>query len=238
MAGHDVGHLIARRSFLSKFAIGVTAGSATTGETARAAQMQSAGGDRWQPTRHAMDDWLDQIPGKHRFVIDTMTPDGFGNGLAFLNNYFKVNQSAYGLQDKDVAVVLIARHRATLFAYKDPFWAKYGALVQQITNFKFNDPKTQQPPVINVFNAEGYGAMLTNLGWTLESLLNRGVRVGVCQVSTRGYATAIANASGKNADAIYDELVGNLVSRAHMVPAGITAVNRAQERGYSLASAG
>jgi hypothetical protein len=40
-----------------------------------------------------------------------------------------------------------------------------------------------------------------------------------------------------NADAIYNELTTNLVSNARMVPAGIVAVNRAQERGYSLASA-
>jgi intracellular sulfur oxidation DsrE/DsrF family protein len=185
-----------------------------------------------------MDDWLDQIPGQHRLVIDATTPDGFGSALVFLNNYFNVNQSAYGLQDRDVAAVLIARHRATLFAYTDAFWAKYGVLVQQISNFKFNDPKTQQPPVINVFNADGYGAALTNLGWTVDSLLKRGVRVAVCEVSTRGYANAIASSTGRTVDNVYAELVANLVSSARMVPAGIVAVNRAQERGYSVVSAG
>ena len=80
--------------------------------------------------------------------------------------------------------------------------------------------------------------MLTNLGWTVDSLVNRGMRIAVCQVSTLGYAYAIANSTGKSGEAIYNELVGSLVTNARIVPAGIVAVNRAQEHGYSLASAG
>jgi hypothetical protein len=112
---------VARRSFLAKLGIGAAAGFGVA-----QAQTQSGGRNQWQPTRHAVDDWLDQIPGQHRLVIDTTTPEGFGNGLVFLNNYFNVNQSAYGLQDRDVAAVLIARQRATRFGYTDAFWAKYG----------------------------------------------------------------------------------------------------------------
>ena len=40
--------------------------------------------------------------------------------------------------------------------------------------------------------------------------------------------------AGGNADAIYRELTGHLLANAHMVPAGIVAVNRAQERGYTF----
>jgi intracellular sulfur oxidation DsrE/DsrF family protein len=43
-------------------------------------------------------------------------------------------------------------------------------------------------------------------------------------------------AIGATADTIYNEMVANLVPNARIVPAGIVAVNRAQERGYSLAS--
>ena len=40
--------------------------------------------------------------------------------------------------------------------------------------------------------------------------------------------------NGGNADAIFKELTENLIPGGHMVPAGIVAVNRAQERGYSF----
>ena len=46
----------------------------------------------------------------------------------------------------------------------------------------------------------------------------------------------IAEAVGGNGDAINSELIANLVRNARMVPAGIVAVNRAQERGYTLVS--
>jgi len=57
----------------------------------------------------------------------------------------------------------------------------------------------------------------------------------VCQ--TRNLAGTIASAVGGNAESIYNELVANVVSISHMVPAGTVAVNRAQERGYSFVRA-
>lgn len=81
------------------------------------------------------------------------------------------------------------------------------------------------------------GDLLSTRGATLDSLFKQGVQLAVCATSTRGYARAIAEATGGNADAINNELIANLVSsNARMVPAGIVAVNRAQERGYSLVS--
>jgi hypothetical protein len=35
---------------------------------------------------------------------------------------------------------------------------------------------------------------------------------------------------------VFNELTANLVGNAHLVAAGIVAVNRAQERGYTLAT--
>jgi intracellular sulfur oxidation DsrE/DsrF family protein len=225
MSERESGRMLARRAFFSKLSVGLAAGGAV-GAAVSPAQAQSADGGRWQPTRHAEDDWFDQIPGKHRFVIDAPTPAGFSDALQFLNNYFNTNKNAYALQDGDLAVVLVARHLSTLFAYNDSVWAKYGVQITRRTNY--NDPKTNQPPTINLFN-------VTDRGTTLDSLLKRGLRLGVCQVSTRGNAGMIAMAIGATAETVYNELVANLVPNARLVPAGIVAVNRAQERGYTLA---
>jgi hypothetical protein len=56
-------------------------------------------------------------------------------------------------------------------------------------------------------------------------------------MATRFLAGQFAMATKGSADEVYNELVANLVSNSHMVPAGIVAVNRAQERGYSFAYA-
>ncbi len=81
MSGFESRQTLARRSFLSKFGIGLTAGGATLGGRIASAQTPSNDGGHWQPARHSLDDWLDQIPGKHRFVLDTTTPEGFGGAL-------------------------------------------------------------------------------------------------------------------------------------------------------------
>ena len=88
---------------------------------------------------------------------------------------------------------------------------------------------------MNVYRASGY-AGLPSMGVTIDALIRRGVRFAVCQMATRATAGAVARSTGGNADDIYKELTEHLIPNAHLVPAGIVAVNRAQERGFSLAT--
>lgn len=228
---------VARRSFLSRLGLGMTAVGATLGSSLVTAQAQTpAPAARWQPSRHAQDDWLDQMPGQHRFVFDTTTFEGLGGAMLYASNYFLANQNGYGLGNADLAVVLVVRYKSTVFAYNDAIWAKYGAVMAQRENL--TDPQTKQAPKVNIYNAPALVAQLPSQGNTLDSLLKRGVHLAVCQMATRRVAGAIAQATGGTADAVYNELVANLVGNSHMVPAGIVAVNRAQERGYSFTNVG
>lgn len=93
---------LARRSFLSRLGISLTGGAALGAAGVSPAQAQTGSG-RFQPARHAADDWLDQIPGQHRFVFDAISPDGIGLAMTFINNYFNANDTGYGLKDKDLA---------------------------------------------------------------------------------------------------------------------------------------
>jgi intracellular sulfur oxidation DsrE/DsrF family protein len=229
---------VARRSFLSRLGIGMTGLGAALGSGSLAAQgsaQASPPSPRWQPARHAQDDWFDQVPGQHRFVFDTTTYEGLGGAMFFATNFFVGNQNGYSLGNADLAVVLVLRHMSTVFAYNDAVWAKYGTLLAQRGNL--TDPATKQAPKINLF----YNAStvpLPNNGTTLDSLLKRGVQLAVCQMATRRVAGAIAEATKVTADAAYNEIVANLVPNSHMVPAGIVAVSRAQERGYTFANVG
>jgi hypothetical protein len=224
----------ARRSFLARLGAGLSvAGASLTGATPDVAAQAPGGGGRFQPARHAQDDWMDGLPGKHRFVFDTTTAASFGAGLLYANNFFTANETGYGLKDPDAAVIIIARHFSTPYAYKDAIWAKYGAAMTNVTGL--NDPKTKQPPTINVYNAARNDS-LASLGVTVDAVVKRGAQFAVCQMATRFIAGLLAG-SGGNVDAIYNELVANLVPNSHLVSAGIVAVNRAQERGYTLATA-
>src|SRR4051812_23991716 len=98
----------ARRSFLSRIGAGAAACGAAlgAGSTARA---QSApvpvAAAAWQPTRHPEDDWYDQTTAKHRFFLDTTTPDSLGRAMLYARNFFVANASGYGLADADVAQI-------------------------------------------------------------------------------------------------------------------------------------
>ncbi len=221
----------ARRSFLTGLNAGATALATVAIGGVAMAQDKSTATARWEPARHDKDDWL-EVPAKHRLVFDTTTADGLGEALAFAGNFIFVNRSDYGLENKDLALLLVVRHHSTPFGYNDAMWAKYGTVLGRLTPFE--DPKTKAAPKINVYNAGDYGTLLPNRGSTLESLAKQGVQVGICSVATRGLAQMIAGAVGGNGADINNELIANLVSNARMVPAGIVAVNRAQERGYSL----
>jgi intracellular sulfur oxidation DsrE/DsrF family protein len=224
-----------RRSFLTRVNRGVISFAAMAIGGVAMAQQKSPAAARWEPARHEKDDWFDQLPGKHRLVFDTTAHDRLGDAILFANNFIRVNRADYGLQNNDLAVVIVVRHRSTPFGYNDAMWAKYGTAIA--ARARVEDPKTKLAPKINIFNSGDFGELLSNRGITLDSLFKQGLQLAVCATSTRGYATSIAQSVGGNADTIFNELIANLVSNSRMVPAGIVAVNRAQERGYSLVSA-
>jgi len=224
-----------RRSFLSRLAAGAALGGTVFKSQPVAAQ--STGAPSWRAARHAQDDWLDQIPGSHRFIIDSTSPLGLGSALLFANNFFVANQQGYGLGNADAAVVIVMRHNSTGFAFSDAMWTKYGTAMGEASG-NFDDPKTKAKPTVNVYNSGSYMTALPNGGVTLDALIGRGVHFAVCQMASRRYAGAIAAAHKLDAEAVYKELTSNLIRNAHMVAAGIVAVNRAQERGYAFANAG
>lgn len=192
------------------------------GERVGAAQSSAAGA--WAPMRHPKDDWFDQIPGKHRLFFDTTTAEHVSSALQFAGNFLRANKDGYGLEDRDVAVVICLRHHATPFAFGDAIWAKYGKPFSD--RLSFVDPNTKQPPTTNVHLAE------------LSGLVKRGVHLAVCDMASHAYAHMIAEQNDGDPEAIYKEFVANALGNSHFVTAGIVAVNRAQERGYALCHIG
>jgi hypothetical protein len=221
----------ARRSLISS--LGAAAVGVAFGSKSLAAQTTAAGG-RFQPARHQQDGWLDAVAGKHRTFIDASTPRGAGEAILYANNLYEANKAGYSLGEPDIVVVACMRHFATPFAYNDAIWKKYGQTLGMM--IEFTDPKTKQAPATNLLNSGAYGMALPNLGNTIDSVVKRGTRFAVCDMATHFFATQLAMATKANGDAVYKELVANLVPNSHMVAAGVVAVNRAQEYGFTLLS--
>lgn len=220
-----------RRSFLARlaaaaaaFGFGPASVQAQEGAAQPPASATSSGG-RWQAAREARDDWYDQIPGQHRLVFDSVSPEGVASAVQFTGNFFTGNKNGYDLEPSAVGVIIVMRHRATQFAFTDAIWSKYGAHLSE--SEKFVDPKTNQAPATNIYRSG------------LENQVKRGVHLAVCDLSTHRLAGYIARKiEGGNADTVYKELTTNALANVHFVPAGIVAVNRAQEHGYALSHAG
>jgi hypothetical protein len=226
-------HHWARRSMLT----GLGAVAAAFALRPGSAQAQAAPpATPFQPARHPQDEWMDTLPGKHRTIIDCAAAGAAGTGVFYANNIFTANRNGYQLADSDVAVIVVLRHEATAFAYDDAMWAKYGTVLGNMG--KIADPRTNQPPAVNPLNSREFGQAMTNLGVTASAIANRGAHFAICDMATNRIAGVIASAVKSTQPAIYKELVANLLPNGHMVAAGVVAINRAQERGYSMLTAG
>ena len=217
----------ARRSFVS--GLGATVAAFAAGSGIARAQTPAT---RFQPARHAQDAWLDAVPGKHRTFIDAATARGAAEAMLYANNLYESNKTGYSLAEGDIVVVACLRHFATAFAFNNTIWAKYGKLMS--TMLEFTDPKTKEAPSTNLLFSADYGMALPNLGNTIDSVVKRGTRFAVCDMATHFFAAQVAMMSNQGPDAVYKELVANTIPNSHMVAAGVLAVNRAQEYGYTL----
>jgi intracellular sulfur oxidation DsrE/DsrF family protein len=208
-----------KRSFLRTVGTRMTLFGAAAATVVPAVAAQSSEKSPWRPARHSQDDWFEDLPGQHRLVFDTTEPNGLSSALLYTTNYYAANQSSYGLQNSDLAVVIVVRHFSTPFAYNDTIWSKYGT-----TMSRFIDAH-KEPSTSNTYIRQMNGA------------IGRGVHLAVCSMATRALAGSIARDVNSTEDEIFKEIGANLLPNSHLVPAGIVAVARAQERGYTFVHA-
>ena len=198
--------------------MGAAAAAVALGSTGARAQAPAS---NFKPARHEKDAWLDNISGKHRVVLDVTSPEGVGEALNFANNLFAGNKSGYDLNDADLAMVICLRHLATVFAFTDPVWAKYGKAMADAVKY------TARPadlPNTNPYNAPPRSAF--------DGLAKRGVQFMVCDTASHRFARMLAGSG--DGEAVYKEMAANMIPSSRFVPAGVVGTTRAQEYGYSL----
>ena len=219
-----------RRALLNHTLTGAAAVAAVSLTSTRVAAQAPA--RRFQPARHSQDEWLDTVPGKHRTFIDCASVGSAGAGMLYANNLYIANAKGYQLKEADVAVVVCLRHFATIFAFNDAIWAKYGQALSSAVEFV--DPKTKQAPTKNLLDDPGYSQLSLS---TISSVVKRGTQFAVCDMATNMLAGMVASSTKGVQEAIYTEFVRNLIPNSHLMAAGVVAVNRAQEYGYTLLTA-
>jgi intracellular sulfur oxidation DsrE/DsrF family protein len=224
--------LVGRRSLMAGMGIAV---AGLVANTARAQTKSPRAAASFQPARHQLDAWFDQLPGNHRVFIDTGTANGGAEGLGYANNLYIARESAYAGEPADFAIVVCFRHFSTPFGYNDAIWAKYGEIFHSLVQYP--DPATGAAPKINLMNSAAHKT-LANRGVTIDALVAKGTKFAICNMATELISSVIAARTGGKANDVHDELVAGAIANSHFVSAGVMALTRAQEYGYSLLVAG
>ena len=214
-----------RRGFLGTLAATAAAGlaSLTPLRLEAAPRNSSAAG-----MDAAFETWLNRITGKHKMVFDAPEVNG-GMPVIWPRVWLNGNNENYGTKDAENSGVIILRHSAIPIAMKDEVWAKYKL------GEAFNIKDGETPATKNGF-AEVMPLPLPGTG--LKALLASGVQVGVCNVALTVYSAMVAQKMGADPAAVKADWVAALLPGCQVVPSGVLAVSRTQEKGCAYCFAG
>jgi intracellular sulfur oxidation DsrE/DsrF family protein len=236
-----------RRGFLGMLATG----AAAIGLSSLAAPLAAAGQDKKSakpapsPAQKSEADlWFDKVKGHHRVVYDCIRPNGifpFAWPLVFL-----LTNEATGSPASDCGVVVILRHDAIPYAFKDAMWSKYNfgehfeasqvgpafQAADAATATKTRNPFWQTKE--GDFKVPGFGA----IDISIPTLQSKGVMFCVCNAAMTVNANVLAGKMGTTAEAIMNEWKENLIPGIQVVPSGVWAAGRAQEHKCAYIYAG
>ena len=226
----DLKQSVPRRGFIG----GLATGAAALGLSTLIAPFRSFAEPKHPPLQSnnsEFDAWLGKIKGTHKQVFDSPFPDG-GLPLAWARVFLMTN-AGVGVATDDMCSVLVLRHDSIPFALPDPLWAKY----KLGEEFKINDGATKSPAVRNPFYNPKPGELpLPDM--SVGDLLKSGVLIGVCDMALTIYSGKIAKQMNMDGAEVKKEWVAGVFPGIQIVPSGVLAINRAQQRGCTYCFAG
>jgi len=236
-----------RRNFLGMR----TNGAALVGLSAFARPLRlsatRSGGDRASADMgetNEYDQWFGKLSGTHRVVYDVTQPHAIFP-FAWPRVFLMTNEKT-GTPATDCGVVVVLRHDAIGYAFQDTMWEKYGFAEVFHANdhgpaFQAADAATAaktRNPFYNTkpgdFKAPGIGAV--DIG--IRDLQANGVMFCVCQTAMTVYSAAVAGGMGLKPEEVLQDWEAHLIPGIQVVPSGVWALGRAQERGCAYIFAG
>jgi intracellular sulfur oxidation DsrE/DsrF family protein len=176
----------------------------------------------------AFETWLNRITGKHKMVFDAPEVNG-GMPVIWPRIWLNGNNDNYATKDADNSAVVVMRHSAIPMAMRDEVWVKYKL------GEAFNIKDGEAAATKNIF-AKVMPLPLPGTG--TEALLASGVMIGVCNVALTVYSAMVAQKMGVDAAAVKADWVAALLPGTQVVPSGVLAVARTQEKGCAYCFAG
>jgi len=171
------------------------------------------------------DAWVDNLKGRYRQYFDATSVNS-GFALAYAMNWLDTMKSTYNVTDKDLNAVIGFRHFSVPLVYTDEIWAKYklGEFAQ------LNDPKTNAPATRNIYYNPKQGDLMFP-GMAIDQLKPRGTTFVVCNVAHTVVSSLLGQKAGVAPEVAKAEFTKGLIPGFTLVPSGVLAVHRAQEKG-------
>ena len=234
MNRNDLNEPTNRRGFLGSLATG----AAVVGISAIAPTLNAFGNEQPAPftTNDDPEEMFKNITGKHRIVFDSPHPNEI---FPFAwPRVFLLTNEATGTKGADCSVVVVLRHSSIGYALEDRLWEKYklGELLNA------NDPETKKPATRNPFWKPRQGAfVLPAVGELLigiNQLQENGVMFCVCQAAIGVNSAVAAQKMKLDAAEVKKDFMSGLLPGIQLVPSGVWALGRAQEKGCGYIFAG
>ncbi|ANE51971.1 hypothetical protein [Flavisolibacter tropicus] len=232
---HDEKRHTSRRTFL-----GVLAGSTAAFSMASIASPLSAGAkavnEHMETSPDDPEAWMKKVNGKHRVVFDVTRPNDM---LPFAwPRIFLVTNEQTGTPEKENSVVVVLRHDGIPYALKDEMWAKY----KLGEFFKADDMMTKAPAVRNPFWQPKAGDFkvpgIGNVAIGINELQQSGVQFLACNMALTVYSAVMAEKMNMKAEDVKKDWTAGLIPGIQVVPSGVWALGRAQEKGCGYVFAG
>jgi intracellular sulfur oxidation DsrE/DsrF family protein len=221
-----------RRQFLGQLAAGGSAALGLSWLTTPAFAADSA----LNESVTAAEDWLSQLNGKHKMVFDVTQPHGIFP-FAWPRVFLLTNQ-ATGTPEKESNAVIVLRHNGIFYGMKDELWAKYKlGEAFGIDDHRTGKPATRNPfwnPNAGEFTVPGIGPVAIGI----NELQKSGVMFCVCDMAMTVNGYGIAAKMKLDGAEVKKDMVAGLLPGMQVVPSGIWAIGRTQEKGcaYCFAS--
>ena len=175
--------------------------------------------------------WLTRLTGKHKQFFDATSTNQFA--LVFAMNFLNSYNDAYKIPDAHLSAVVGLRHFAIGAAMADDIWARY-----KVAEFiQAMDPATKTPYMRNFLSHPHDGDMMFPSA-SVDKLVARGVQFTCCNVALSVVSGVLSKNAGVTPEVAKAEWLANLLPGVTLVPSGVVAVNRAQEKGCTYCSAG
>ncbi|HEX9937877.1 MAG TPA: hypothetical protein VGB15_12175 [Longimicrobium sp.] len=214
---------IGRRAFMDRVmalgaALGV-GGLAGAGE-ARAATLRADPDEAW----------LRRLNGRHKQLFDAPRVND-GRALIHIRNYMNAYRDAYGLRDAEISSLLVLYAQTVPLAFSDEAWAAYDL------GKRADVQDGEAPARTNLYRSPAAGFVIPNDSG-VDALMRRGVVVVLCNNSFGRWVREISGAGHGTPDEVRAKMMGWLIPGITLVPAAVTAINRAQEAGCTYLYAG